>query len=196
MVTSYEIEFIGEKEVAGILREALRTDSRVESFEEFERGFKLRLVGAKRKITIACKESGRSDECLLIVNSRKMPENGGIALNADKIAERCGSKPEIAMLGAIAKLGVVDLKRLMSVIYREMGYGDVLAVKKGSKLRGFSQKAGPPGIEPGSEVPETPRISTTPTGPCQIIPSLFRIIFAHLSFFSLTGLSAKSKSNP
>lgn len=131
MVTSYEIEFIGEKEVAGILREALRTDSRVESFEEFERGFKLRLVGAKRKITIACKEGGRSDECLLIVNSRKMPENGGIALNADKIAERCGSKPEIAMLGAIAKLGVVDLKRLMSVIYREMGYGDVLAVKKG-----------------------------------------------------------------
>jgi len=129
VVASYEIEFIGEGEVAGILREALRTDSRVESFEEFERGFKLRLVGAKRRITIVCKGSVQSDDCLLI--ARKMPENGGIALNADKIAERCGSKPEIAMLGAIAKLGVVDLKRLMSVIYREMGYGDVLAVKKG-----------------------------------------------------------------
>ncbi|WP_456329269.1 hypothetical protein [Archaeoglobus sp.] len=131
MVRSYEIEFIGEREVANILKEALRTDSKVERFEELENGFRLRLAGARRKITIVCRGDASSRKCMLIVNSSKIPENGGIALDADRIAKKCGSKPEIAMLGAIAKLGAVELKHLMSVIYRNMSYGDVLAVKKG-----------------------------------------------------------------
>jgi len=131
VVISYEIEFIGEREVASILREALKTDSKIEKFEEFEDGFRLRLTGARRKIVIICRGNATGSDCLLIVNSKKIPENGGIALNADKIAKKCGSKPEIAMLGALAKLGVVELKHLMRVIYRNKGYNDVLAVKKG-----------------------------------------------------------------
>jgi hypothetical protein len=131
VIESYELEFIGEKEFANILMEAMKTDSKIEEFEELENGFKLRLSGAKKRITVICRGDASKRGCLVIVNSPKLPHNGGIALNADKIAKSCGSKPEMAMLGAIAKLGVVDLKNLMGVIYKKFGYGHVIAVKKG-----------------------------------------------------------------
>ena len=131
MIKSYEVKFIGEKEFANILMEAMKTDRNVEEFEELENGFKLRFSGAKRKITVICRGNTIENGCLVIVNSSKLPENGGVALNADKIAKSCGSRPEMAMLGAIAKLGVVDLKNLMGVIYKKFGYSHAVAVKKG-----------------------------------------------------------------
>jgi len=132
---SYEIEFIGEKWVAGILKEAMRMGN-VE-VEESDNGFRIRLNGARKRITVVCNGCAERNGGNVILNSRKLPESGGIVLNASRIAKECGSKPEIAMLGALAKLGVVDLKNLMGVVYKKLGYCDALAVKKGFEAARF-----------------------------------------------------------
>lgn len=131
MIKSYEIEFIGEKNIADILKEALRINSRIYEFEELQNGFRIKLNGARKRLVIVCRGKSNGTNCITIVNSTKLPENGKIAINADKIARNCGSIPEVAMLGAMAKLGVVDIKTLMGVIYKNMGYIHTVAVKKG-----------------------------------------------------------------
>ncbi|WP_456468234.1 hypothetical protein [Archaeoglobus sp.] len=35
------------------------------------------------------------------------------------------------MLGALAKLGIVDIKKLMGIIYRNLGYSHAIAAKRG-----------------------------------------------------------------
>ncbi len=129
VIGSYEIEFIGGK-LGRIVREAVRTD-RIEEFEEWENGFRVKLSGARKKLTIVCKGDAQRAGCRVIVNSPKLPERGRISINADRIARKYGSTPEIAMLGALAKLGVVDIGTLMSVVYREFGYSHAVAVKRG-----------------------------------------------------------------
>ena len=131
MVKSYEIEFIGGRDVANILKEVLKTDSRVEEFEEVAEGFRFKLCGARKKLVIVCRGNAKEYGCKTIVNSKKLPDNGKIAINADKIARSCGSTPEVAMLGALAKLGIVDIKKLMSIIYRNLGYSHAIAAKRG-----------------------------------------------------------------
>jgi hypothetical protein len=131
VIKSYEIEFVGGKNVADILMEVLKTDNRVEEFEKAGDGFRFRLHGAKKRLIIVCRGDVRERGCKVVVNTAKLPENGKIALNANRIARSCGSSPEIAMLGALAKLGVVDIKKLMGVIYRNLGYSHAIAVKRG-----------------------------------------------------------------
>ena len=130
MVGSYEIEFIGEGGIGKILMEAVRTD-KIEEFEEWENGFRVKLNGARRKLTIVCRGDTNKADCRVIVNSAKLPEKGRISINADRIARKYGSTPEIAMLGALAKLGVVDIGSLMSVVYRKFGYSHAVAVRRG-----------------------------------------------------------------
>ncbi len=130
MVESYEVEFIGRR-VGKIAREVAKTDSRIEEFEEWENGFRIKLAGAKRKLLILCRDEGGRRGCPVIVNSSKLPRRGEISINADRIARKYGSGPEIVMLGALAKLGVVDIKTLMSIIYREFGYSHAIAAKRG-----------------------------------------------------------------
>lgn len=131
MIKSYEIEFVGGKKIADILTEVLKTDSRVEEFEKGGNGFRLRLQGAKKKLVIVCDGKAEMKGCKVIINTAKLPENGKIGINATKIAKSCGSIPEMAMLGALAKFGVVDIRKLMGVIYQKMGYSHAIAVKRG-----------------------------------------------------------------
>ncbi len=130
MIGSYEIEFIGEGKIGKIVKEAVRTD-RIEEFEEWENGFRVKLSGARRKLTIVCRGDTKKTDCRMIVNSPKLPERGRISINADRIARRYGSTPEITMLGTLARLGVVDIGTLMSVVYREFGYLHAVAVRRG-----------------------------------------------------------------
>ncbi|WP_202319684.1 hypothetical protein [Archaeoglobus neptunius] len=130
VVRSYEIEFIGEKEIGNLLKEALKTGN-IEEFEEIDGGFRLKLSGAKKKLMIVCRGGRGKYDCKALINSKKLPENGMIAINADKIARSCGSTPEIAMLGAMAKLGIFDIKKLMGIVYRKMGYSHAIALKRG-----------------------------------------------------------------
>ncbi len=131
VIKSYEIEFVGGKNIADILMEVLKMDSRVEEFEKASEGFRLKLHGAKKKLVILCRGDMGEYDCKVIINTAKLPENGEIALNANRIAKSCGSSPEIAMLGALAKLGIVDIKKLMGAIYSNLGYSHAIAVKRG-----------------------------------------------------------------
>lgn len=144
MVKSYEIEFIGSENVASILMETLRTDNREFDLKRTENGFILRLYDLrekkgkergeerKKRIIVDCTGSGEyRDGCVVIVNSKKLPNGKLKAINACLIARELSSMPEIPMLGALAKIGVIKLSSLMAAIYRKYGYNHAIAVKRG-----------------------------------------------------------------
>ncbi len=135
VIGSYEIEFIGSERVASILVEALKTDSRRVRLEKTDKGFILKINGGGKRITIDCiGNCGGSGE-IRIVNSRKLPNGKVKTINAYTIAEKLNSIPEMALLGALAKLGIVDLGKLMAAIYKNFdgctAHSHAIAAKRG-----------------------------------------------------------------
>ncbi len=129
MIKSYEIEFIGSKWAADILMEALRMGKLQAEIEITENGFRCRIPGrVRRKIVIACYNMP-ANGCIAIVNAKES-ENGKIAINADAIARKLGSTVEMAMLGVLARFGVVELHHIMAAAYK-YGYVHALAAKRG-----------------------------------------------------------------
>ncbi len=129
VVESYEIEFIGSRWAADILMEALRIGKLQVEIEITENGFKCKMPGrVKRKIIIAC-HNMPANGCIAIVNAKESG-NGKIAINADAIAKKLGSTVEMAMLGILARFGVVELHHIMAAAYKH-GYVHALAAKRG-----------------------------------------------------------------
>ncbi len=131
VVGSYEIEFVGSQQAADILMEALRMGKvRAEVVERTEHSLICHIDSRESKrIVILCNGELRSDGCIMVVNAKKA-EKGKIAINADAIARKLNSEPEMALLGVLARLGIIGLHHIMAAALRK-GYNHAIAAKRG-----------------------------------------------------------------
>jgi hypothetical protein len=133
VITSYEIVFVGDRNVANIMREALKMDRKDAEIEITEFGFVCRIGRAEKRLLVLCRggDVEIKENCLVLMNCNETPKNNIKAVNADKIAKKFGCNSEIPMLGALSKLGILSLKALLAAIYIQRGYKVAIAAKRG-----------------------------------------------------------------